>query len=123
VAVVPISAGEVLLPNKLSGGPGGGLSARLPDGRWAMVLPAGWLISPVPELGTGDRIELLAYQAGQPIEEAAVIVSAVEVLAAGGRAESLESLTLAVTLEEATTILYARANGFALLPLLRPEGG
>jgi Flp pilus assembly protein CpaB len=123
LTVVPITAKEVLLPDKFAGGPGTGLSARLPDGRWAMVVPAGWMASPVPELSPGDRLDLLAYQAGQPVEEAGVIVSAVQVLEFAGTAEEAESLTLAVTLEEAITILYSRSNGFTLLPLLRPEEG
>lgn len=119
-AVVPIAAGEVLLPAKVT--TGGTLAARLPDGRWAMVLPAGWLASPLPELAAGDRIDLLAYQPGQPPEEAGLLVSDVEVLQVGGEG-SPDRLTLAVTLEEAVQVLYARSNGFALLGLLRAHGG
>jgi Flp pilus assembly protein CpaB len=78
-AIAPLAAGEVILPIRLSGGEGG-LASRLPDGRWAMVLPSGWLAAPLPSLAAGDRIELMAYQAGQPADEAGVIVSAVEVL-------------------------------------------
>lgn len=123
VAAMPLSAGEVLLAGKVSGPGEGGLSSQLPDGRWAMVLPSGWMISPVPELSPGDRIELLTYQEGQPPEQASVVVSAVEVLGFSGDASSPGQLTLAVTLDEAITILYARVNGFTLLPLLRPRGG
>jgi Flp pilus assembly protein CpaB len=123
VALVPIAAGEVILDGKVSGGPGEGLSSRLPDGRWAMTLPAGWLVSPMPEIAVGDRIELLAYQAGSPIEDAAVIVSGIEILQVPGAGESPDRLTLAVTMEEAKAVLYARSNGFALMPLLRPQGG
>ncbi len=123
VALFPIAAKEVLLPKHFAGGPGSGLSARLPDGRWAMVLPSGWLASPVPELTSGDRLDLVAYQAGQPVEEAGVIVTAVQVLEFSGATADADTLTLAVSLEEAVAILYARSNGFALLALLRPEGG
>jgi pilus assembly protein CpaB len=123
VALVPIAAGEVILEGKVSGGPGEGLSSRLPDGRWAMTLPAGWLVSPIPELSVGDRIELLAYQAGSPIEDAAVIVSGIEILQIPGEGENPDRLTLAVTMEEAKAVLYARSNGFALMALLRPQGG
>lgn len=122
LARMPLAAGEVLLPGKVGGGPEFSLSSRLPDGRWAMVLPPGWMISPVPELSSGDRIELLTYQAGQPLEEASVVVSAVEVLQFSGAPDEPGELTLAVTLEEAISILYARVNGFTLLPLLRPRG-
>lgn len=116
-AIVPISAGEVLLQAKLSGGRQATLSGRLPDGRWAMVLPGAWLASPMPELLVGDRIDILAYQPGQPVSEAALIVQGVDVL----QTES-EHLTLAVNLDEASAIVYGRANGFVLLPLLRPAG-
>jgi hypothetical protein len=110
------------LPIRLSGGEGG-LASRLPDGRWAMVLPSGWLAAPLPSLAAGDRIELMAYQAGQPADEAGVIVSAVEVLEVVGPPERIDGLALAVTLQEAEVILYARTNGFTLLPLLRRQGG
>lgn len=122
LASMPISTGEVLLPSKVSGGPEFGLSSRLPDGRWGMVLPPGWMISPVPELSPGDRLELLTYQAGQPLDEASVVVSAVEVLQFSEDSGDPGQLTLAVTLDEAISILYARVNGFTLLPLLRPRG-
>ena len=118
----PIEASEIILSNDLTGERGSGLSARLPDGRWAMVLPSGWLVSPVPDIILGDRIDLVAYLSGQPVVEAGVIVGAVEVLEFKGSSANPERLTLAVTLEEAIAILYARANGFNLLTLLRPEG-
>jgi Flp pilus assembly protein CpaB len=121
--LVPLAADEVVLPQRLGGASEAGLSRRLPDGRWAMVLPGPWLASAIPEIGLGDRIDLLAYQAGQPVNQAAVIVSALEVLAVAGKATEAEALTLAVGLEEAAAIMYARANGFLLLPLLRPSGG
>jgi Flp pilus assembly protein CpaB len=121
-ALVPLAAGEVILPQRLSGTGEAGLSRRLPDGRWAMVLPGSWLASPIPELG-GDRIDLMAYQAGQPVDQASLIVSAIEVLTVNGPAADAGGLTLAVKLEEAAAVTYARANGFLLLPLLRPAGG
>jgi hypothetical protein len=49
-------------------------------------------------------------------------VTAVEVLDVFGDAEHPEGLVLAVTLDQATAILYTRSNGFAILPLLRPAG-
>jgi pilus assembly protein CpaB len=122
VVVVPIVAGEVFLDAKLSGGRGANLSARLPEGKWAMDLPGGWLVSPVPSLVQNDRIDLLSYRPGDPLEEAGLIVTAVEVLAFVESGGVPDRLTLAVDLDQAITILYARANGFSLLPLLRPEG-
>jgi len=123
MAVVPIAAGEILLPGKLSSEGGGGLSGRLPNDRWAMVLPAGWLLSPVPEIAPGDRLDLLGYQKGGTQASAGLVVSAVEVLAVRGEKTNPDHLTLAVTMDEAVAIVYARANGLNLLPLLRPGGG
>lgn len=121
-AAYPLAAGEVILQRDVVAEGGGGLSARLADGRWAMILPAGWLVSPLPPAASGDRIDLVAYQTGRAVEEAGVIVSAVELLdeptdEAGGR------LLLAVTMDEAVSILYSRSNGYQLLALLRPRGG
>jgi Flp pilus assembly protein CpaB len=122
VAAVPIAAREVLLPSRFVGGGGEGLSGRLPDGRWAMILPVGWLISGTPELIEGDRLEIMAYQAGQPEDQAGVIVTAVEVLSISGPADNPDRLTLAVDLDQARTLLYSRVNGFSMLGLLRPAG-
>jgi Flp pilus assembly protein CpaB len=117
----PMKANEILLRSDFVGEAGSGLSARLPEGRWAMVFPAGWLVSPLPPLISGDRLDLMADQAGQPVDEVGVIVSSVEVLEFEGTSSSPERLTLAVDLDQATAVLYARSNGFSLLPLLRPE--
>jgi Flp pilus assembly protein CpaB len=122
VAIVPLTANEVLLTSKLAGGEAG-LSSRLPDGRWAMVLPSGWLATPLPALAAGDRLDLLAYQPGAPLAEVAVIVSAVEVLETPGDPSAVGGLALAVTLDQASAVAYAHGNGFLILPLLRPQGG
>ena len=121
--IAPVKANEVLLTSDFFGERGSGLSARLPDGRWAIVIPAGWFASPVPQVITGDHLDLLAYLAGQPVEEAGVIVSTVEIMGFDGTSDHPDQLTLAVSIEEAVAILYARANGFSLLFLLQPEGG
>jgi Flp pilus assembly protein CpaB len=118
----PIMTNEILQTSDFIGEAGAGLSARLPDGRWAVVLPAGWLASPLPSMQSGDHLDLMAYLPGQPIEESGVIVNAVEILETRGEATSPEQLVLAVSLDDATAVLYARANGFSLLALLRPEG-
>lgn len=121
-ALISLVPGEVVLPNMLSGR-GGSLSARLPGGRYAMVLPAGWLVSPPPEMAAGDRVDLAAYQAGQPESAIGIIASGVEILDIGGQEGNTDRLTVAVSLDQATAIFYARTNGISLLPLLRPQGG
>jgi Flp pilus assembly protein CpaB len=122
VAAVPIAGREILLPSRFVGGGGEGLSGRLPDGRWAVILPVGWLMSGTPGLIEGDRLEIMAYQAGQPADQVGVIVTAVEVLSISGPPDNPDRLTLAVDLDQARAILYARVNGFSLLGLLRPAG-
>ncbi|MDF1499377.1 MAG: Flp pilus assembly protein CpaB [Anaerolineales bacterium] len=117
----PMKTNEIILRSDFVGEAGSGLSARLPDGRWAMVFPAGWLVSPVPSLVPGDRLDLMAYQAGQPVTEVGIIVSNVEVLNFRGTPAEPERLTLAVDIDQATAVLYARTNGFSLLALLKPE--
>lgn len=119
--IYPLAAGEVILQRDLIGEEGGGLAARLPDGRWAMVLPVGWLASPLPEVQNGDLIDLLAYPPGQSVEEVGLIVERVELLA--GAVGEANAVTLAVSLEQATSILYAHVNGFQMLGLLRAQGG
>jgi len=47
----------------------------------------------------------------------------VEIMGFDGTSDHPDQLTLAVSIEEAVAILYARANGFSLLFLLQPEGG
>jgi Flp pilus assembly protein CpaB len=122
VVVVPLTSKEILLETRLAGG-ATGLSSRLPDGRWAMVLPMGWLATPLPPLASGDRLDLLAYQSGAPIADAVVIVTGVEVLETPSEGEAAGGLALAVSLDQASAMVYARANGFLILPLLRPQGG
>ncbi|HET7009938.1 MAG TPA: Flp pilus assembly protein CpaB [Anaerolineales bacterium] len=122
VAAVPLVAGEILLSSRFTGGDEG-LSSRLPDGRWALVLPSAWMATPLPALSAGDRLDLLGYLPGSPIDEAGVIVTAVEVLETFGDPSPGPGLALAVTLEQASAVAYARGNGFLILPLLRPRGG
>ncbi len=89
----------------------------------ANLYTSGWLASPLPSLGSGDRLDLLAYQPGAPLSEAVVIVSAVEVLETPNDPSAAGGLALAVSLEQASAVVYARGNGFLILPLLRPQGG
>ena len=122
-SIATIHEKEVILSSDLVGLEQISLSDRLPDGRWAMILPAAWLVSPVPTVREGDRLDLMAYLAGQSREELGLAVSAVECIEFVPDSEQADYLTLAVTQEEAQAILFARANGYSLLVLLRPAGG
>lgn len=118
----PVAERQILRLADFVGERGSSLSARLPEGHWAVVIPQGWFVAPLPQLQEGDRLDLLAYQSGRPIEDAGVIVQGVEVIGLGMNEGQARELTLAVTMEQAIAILYGRANQFSLLPLLRPEG-
>jgi len=120
VPAYPVEAKQVIQSAHFSGAAKAGLSGRLPVDRWALVLPTSWLVGTPPSAQPGDRFDLLAYQPGRPAEEAGLIASDVPLMD-GGRESGL--LTFAVTFEQASTLLYCRANGFSLLLLLRPGGG
>jgi Flp pilus assembly protein CpaB len=113
--------GQVIHQRNLIG-EGSGLASRLPDGRWAVVIPVSWLASPLPDVKRGDVIDILAYPAGQPIGQAALILEQVELLDSPG-SQSAGNVTLIVSLEQATSIFYSHVNGFQLLGLLRASGG
>lgn len=119
-ALFPIAAQEIVLSRDLAGETSG-LSSRLPEGRWAMLLPQGWFLAPLPEALPGDRLDLLAYQAGQPADQARVLAEGVELLDSVDPDTSLQ-LLIAVSMEQARALQYARANGFSLLALLRSRG-
>lgn len=118
----PMAAGEVLLQQDLLSEQDAGLAGRLPDGRWAMVLPIGWLASPLPQIEQGDHLDILAYPPGQDVEQAELIVERVELVEVNGPVEGVARVTLAVSLEQATSILYSHVNGFQMLGLLRAIG-
>jgi hypothetical protein len=80
------------------------------------------MATPLPEVNPGDRLDLLAYQPGAPIAEAAIVVTEVEVIDPPVDAAIADGLVLAVTIDQAAAVVYARGNGFLLLPLLRPQG-
>jgi pilus assembly protein CpaB len=119
VLSVPIREQQVVLESQFIESSGKGISSHLPKDHWAFVMPTAWLASPVPSASAGDHFDLMAYQPGRPADEVGVIVSRVRLL---NGTESGAQIILVLTLEEAKTILYARANGFTLVLLLRPEG-
>lgn len=118
----PLATGEVLLQHDLMSEEGAGLAGRLPDGRWAMVMPVGWLASPLPQIEQGDHIDILAYAPGQAAEQTALIVERVELVEVHESGGGAARVTLAVSLEQATSILYSHVNGFQMVGLLKAIG-
>lgn len=118
----PLVAGEVVLPSKLMGDQGGPMAQRCLVGYWCVNIPQDWFVAVPPDLAEGDSLEIAAVMPGNPYDDAGYIATDVVVVALpvdgnGG------AYLLAVDDEEALSILYAHANEFQLLVLLRPAGG
>lgn len=114
--------GEVLLPEKLVGNKGGAVAQRCPAGKWCVSIPVAWFIAAPPDLAEGDRVEIASVLPGRSLEEAGFIATKVQVVALP-KDEEFPAYVLAVDDQEALSMLYARANEFQLLVLLRPAGG
>ena len=89
------------------------LAESLAPSTWAMTLPAAWLAAPVPRVGTGDLIDVLAVRQGErayavPVAYAARVVAMDE-----------RGLVLELDEEGASAIAIARGGGLLLVPLLR----
>jgi len=93
--------------------PPASLAESLAPSTWAMTLPSAWLAAPVPRVGTGDLIDILAVRQGErayavPVAYAARVVTADE-----------RGLVLELDEEGASAIAIARGGGLLLVPLLR----
>jgi Flp pilus assembly protein CpaB len=121
VALYPLVAGEVILPGKLLGDTGGPMAQRCPSGYWCLSIPAAWFVAAPPDLAEGDSLEIAAVQPGSPLDEAGYIATEVLVVALPSEREG-GAFVLAVDDQEAIWILYAYANEFQMLVLLRPAG-
>ncbi|HJW50120.1 MAG TPA: hypothetical protein VJ726_11950 [Candidatus Limnocylindria bacterium] len=89
------------------------LAESLTPSTWAMTLPAAWLAAPVPRVGAGDLIDVLAVRQGErayavPVAYAARVVATDE-----------RGLVLELDEEGASAIAIARGGGLLLVPLLR----
>ena len=89
------------------------LAESLAPSTWAMTVPAAWLAAPVPRVGAGDLIDVLAVRQGErayavPVAYAARVVAADE-----------RGLVLELDEEGASAIAIARGGGLLLVPLLR----
>lgn len=89
------------------------IAESLSPSTWAMTMPAAWLAAPVPRVGIGDLIDVLAVRQGErayavPVAYAARVVAADE-----------RGLVLELDEEGASAIAIARGGGLLLVPLLR----
>jgi len=121
INIYPLQEGEAVLPEKLSGEGGGAVAQRCPSERWCVRIPVEWFIAPPPDMSEGDQLEIASVFPGEGIEKAGFIATEVQVIALPENRES-PAYILAVDDQEALSLLYARANEFKLLVLLRPGG-
>jgi Flp pilus assembly protein CpaB len=123
LVTAPIYAQELIHPNRLSGSGSSGLAALLPQGSFAMIIPTSWFVSPIPELSSGERLDLLVYAPGEGLEGAGLLASEILVLDPGDQDENMDQLVVAVDLEQAKRLLFAHANGCLMVPLLPADEG
>jgi Flp pilus assembly protein CpaB len=113
-ALVPITAGEVLLEAKLAPWGARGVAALVPPGRRALAVPVEGGGLP---LGAGDHVDVLAtFEAAEdggdptfPVATAALVVDVAE-----------GAVTVAVSQHEAPRVAFAIARGTVILALSAP---
>jgi hypothetical protein len=117
----PLVKGELILAEKLAGTQGGAAAQRCPAGKWCVNIPAAWFIAEPPELAPGDQLEIASVLPGSSLAEAGFIAAGVTVVDLLD-ADEAPAYLLALEDQEALSLLYARANQFQLMVLLRPMG-
>lgn len=89
------------------------LAGRLSQSMWALAVPITWLAAPLPEVRSGDSVDLLAVRmSDRPL--AVAIAADLRVMGSDER-----SIVFEVDEESATAIASARASGLLIVPLLR----
>ncbi len=134
ITLVPLARGEVVLASKLaSRDQPAGLAYRIPDGRRAMTVRVSEVIGVAGFPQPGDAVDVVATFTREVtgVDKTQLLLEDVPVLAVGQqtavseaqpRPETLTSLTLAVTPEQAVLLTLAEEVG-RLRVLLRPVLG
>jgi len=122
VTLYPLVKGEIVIPEKLTGGKGGAVAQRCPSETWCVRVPVDWFIAAPPDLSEGDRIEIASVLPGKSLKNAGFIATEVQVVALPVD-EDTPAYIFAVDDQEALSLLYARSNEYQMLVLLRPAGG
>ena len=117
----PVAEGEMLLPAKLQGIPNGSLAYLCPARKWCLNIPQDWFVAPPPELAVGDWVDVAASFPGSSMEDSGFIAGEVEVILLPEENRPV-AYVLALDDQEALAILYAHANDFQVMVMLRPAG-
>ena len=115
ILLVASVAGSLIGTGNQTSGPTPPLSLaqRLSAATWALTVPVDWLATPLPQIETGDSVDLLGVRTGErPL--ATVVAADLRALRVDDRA-----ITFEVDEESATGIATAHAAGFVIVPLLR----
>ena len=119
VLYYPLTANEVLTPEKLVGSTDSLLSQRCPSGKWCVNIPEAWLVAPPPRIEIGDHLEIAAVLPGRAQDESGYIATDVEIIVVPGDLNN-RSYIFAVNDQEALSLLFAHANDFQIMVVLRP---
>lgn len=109
----PVAAGEVVLRRRLLDGAGGPLALVPPGGR-ALAVP---VAATAPSLRVGDRVDVLAADAGAVASGARRVAREATVVAVAD-----DRVTVAVTASEAPAVARASLDGLVALALVAPGG-
>lgn len=94
---------------------------KIDDGSFGFVLPASWLVAPMPKVKNNDRVTVLVSgkSAGGEELNTGIILQGVAVADVTVRSDgAVESVLLPLDLSTSARLLQARANTFALTMLV-----
>lgn len=132
VASETIFAGEAIIPERIAQvGALESASALIPpDKPYAFNVPVGILFSAPPRIQVHDRVDIIGYLRGAPLERSGVILSDLEVIDISPRTQDNVSATTQITLAldgpQIVQLMAAREShvlGIAVRPYARLSGG
>jgi len=120
----PVYEGEVVSVRHIMGPNEIGASALIPPGKsYAFNLPASLFFSAPPRLQLHDRIDIVGWQKGRPLETGGVVLADLEIIdlspSFSDNASESRYLTIGASAEEIVRLLALR-EGYALAIALRP---
>lgn len=120
----PVYEGEVVSVRHIMGPNETGASALIPPGKpYAFNLPVSLFFSAPPRLQLHDRIDIVGWQKGRPLETGGVVLSDLEIIdlspSFSDNASESRYLTIGASAEEIVRLLALR-EGYALAIALRP---